>query len=161
MGRITKKINMKVLRKIAWIMLGVAGSGKSTWIKNNLGNGILVISKDGIREELGIINGTKKAIGNKEQEGEVTKIQKMRMEKAMLQGIPFVLDNTNLGKDLGGIVAELKRRGYKVVGVKINTPIETCIKRRPEIPKDILINMDRKLRELNLSIFDKIIEVEI
>ena len=150
---------MKVLRKTAWIMLGVAGSGKSTWIKENLRNGILVISKDGIREELGIINGTRKAIGNREQEEEVIRIQKMRIKDAVSRGIPFVLDNTNLGKDLGGIVAELKRRGYRVIGVKINTPVETCIKRRPEIPKDILINMDRKLRELNLSIFDKTIEV--
>ena len=140
-------------------MLGVAGSGKSTWIRENLGNGILVISKDGIREELGIIKGTKKAIGNKEQEEEVGKIQEQRIKEAMSKGIPFVLDNTNLGKDLGRIVAELKRRGYRVIGVKINTPIETCIKRRPEIPKDILINMDRKLGELNLSIFDKIIDM--
>ena len=70
---------MKVLRKTAWIMLGVAGSGKSTWIKENLGNGILVISKDQIREELGIINSTRKAIGNREQEEEVTRIQKERM----------------------------------------------------------------------------------
>lgn len=152
---------MKVLRKIAWIMLGVAGSGKSTWIKNNLGNGVKIISKDGIREELGIIKGTKKAIGNKEQEDKVRRIQEKRMEEAISQGSPFVLDNTNLGKDLGGIVAKLKRKGYKVVGVKINTPLETCMKRRPEIPREILTNMDRKLGELNLSIFDKIIEVEI
>ena len=71
---------MRVLRKIAWIMLGVAGSGKSTWIKNNLGNEVKIISKDGIREELGIIKGTKKAIGNKEQEDEVRRIQEKRME---------------------------------------------------------------------------------
>ena len=151
---------MRVLRKTAWIMLGVAGSGKSTWIKENLGNGILVISKDGIREELGIIKDTRKAIGNKEQEKEVGRIQEQRMKEAMSRKISFVLDNTNLGKDLGRIVGELKRRGYRVIGVKISTPVETCIKRRPEIPKDILINMDRKLKELNLSVFDKIIEIE-
>jgi predicted kinase len=31
---------MIILRKTSWIMLGVAGSGKSTWIKENLGDNV-------------------------------------------------------------------------------------------------------------------------
>jgi predicted kinase len=149
---------MRVLRKTAWIMLGVAGSGKSTWIKENLGNGILVISKDGIREELGIIRGEKKAIGNKEQEKKVQEIHDQRIRDAIRDGKSFVLDNTNLGKDLKDKVKELKEAGYKVIGVRINTPIDVCIKRRPEIPEKHLRNMDRKLKEIDTTIFDKLVE---
>lgn len=149
---------MVILRKTSWIMLGVAGSGKSTWIKENLGNNVLVISKDGIREELGIIKGNKKAIGTKEQEKKVQEIHNQRIKDAIREGKSFVLDNTNLGRDLKGRVGELKRAGYKVIGVRINTPIDVCIKRRPEIPEEHLRNMDRKLKEIDTTIFDKLVE---
>ena len=139
-------------------MLGVAGSGKSTWIKENLGNNVLVISKDGIREELGIIKGNKKAIGTKEQEREVQEIHDQRVRDAIREGKSFVLDNTNLGRDLKDRVEELRRAGYKVIGVRINTPIDVCIKRRPEIPEEHLRNMDRKLKEIDTTIFDKLVE---
>lgn len=150
---------MRILRKTAWIMLGIAGSGKSTWIKKNLGDDVKIISKDGIREELGIITGNKKAIGNKEQEEEVGRIQDQRIKDAVSQKIPFVLDNTNLGNHLSEIVRELKRKGYRVVGVKINTPLETCIKRRPEIPVSELTRMSEGMKNLDLTIFDNVIEV--
>ena len=149
---------MIILRKTSWIMLGVAGSGKSTWIKENLGNNVLVISKDGIREELGIIKGNRKAIGTKEQEKEVQEIHDQRVRDAIREGKSFVLDNTNLGRDLKDRVGELKRAGYKVIGVRINTPIDVCIKRRPEIPEEHLRNMDRKLKEIDTTIFDKLVE---
>ena len=139
-------------------MLGVAGSGKSTWIKENLGDNVLVISKDGIREELGIIKGNRKAIGTKEQEKEVQEIHDQRVRDAIREGKSFVLDNTNLGRDLKDRVGELKRAGYKVIGVRINAPIDVCIKRRPEIPEEHLRNMDRKLKEIDTTIFDKLVE---
>ena len=57
-------IHEKLERK-AYIMSGLPGSGKSTWIKKNLHN-VKVISKDLIRQYIGIMtNQNDKAIGDK------------------------------------------------------------------------------------------------
>ena len=48
----------------AYIMTGLPGSGKSTWIKQNIEDKVVVISKDLIRQDMGIITDQNvKAIG--------------------------------------------------------------------------------------------------
>ena len=55
-------------------MIGIPGSGKSTWIEKNLSRNIRIISKDQIRIDLGIMKDTRKAIGTKEEEEKVKDI---------------------------------------------------------------------------------------
>ena len=79
-----------------YIMIGLPGSGKSTWIKNNLPKNIEIVSKDLIRQDLGIIKDQDvKAIGNQEQEKEVKNIYHNKLEELLEQGKDFVIDNTN------------------------------------------------------------------
>lgn len=81
-------------------MIGIPGSGKSTWIKNNLPRNINIISKDQIRINLGIMEKTRKAIGTKEEEERVQKIYESLLSEALNSGKSFVIDNVNLGKKI-------------------------------------------------------------
>ena len=80
-----------------WIMVGLPGSGKSTYIKEVLPKSLDIISQDYIRQELGIMKDDEhKAIGNSEQEKEVTKICLERIDKEIEERHDFVIDNTNI-----------------------------------------------------------------
>lgn len=52
----------------------------------------------------------------------------------------------------------LKRLG--LIGVRINTPLNIIIKRRPEIPKDILSDMVKRSQRIDKNLFDKFIDVK-
>ena len=80
-----------------WIMVGLPGSGKSTYIKEELPKSVNIISQDYIRQELGIMKDDEhKAIGNSEQEKEVTRICLERIDKAITNRRDCVIDNTNI-----------------------------------------------------------------
>ena len=68
-----------------WIMVGLPGSGKSTYIKEELPKNIEIVNQDSIRVKLGIMKDDEhKAIGNSEQEKEVTKICLERIDKEIV-----------------------------------------------------------------------------
>lgn len=145
-----------------YIMIGLPGSGKSTWIKDNLDKDIEIISKDNIRKELGIMDEDQvKKIGDKEQEKEVKKIHNERFENALKEGKDIVLDNTNIGKTLTYILQKCHQYKATSIGVNIKTPKEVCMKRRENcIPKKVYDDMDKELKWLTKEDCDKIINVE-
>lgn len=82
-----------------YIMCGIPGSGKSTYIKDKLGD-IEVISRDIIRHELGYSSSVdEKIIGSREQEKRVTEVANERMIKLCEDNVDFVIDNMNLKYD--------------------------------------------------------------
>lgn len=145
-----------------YIMIGLPGSGKSTWIKDNLDKDIEIISKDNIRKELGIMDEDQvKKIGDKEQEKEVKKIHNERFENALKEGKDIVLDNTNIGKTLTYILQKSHQYKAETIGVNIKTSKEVCMKRRENcIPKKVYDDMDKELKWLTEEDCDKIINVE-
>lgn len=78
-----------------YVMVGVAGSGKSTYIKENY-EYLPVLSRDIIRTEIGLTG--EKPQGNKEQEDKVTEIFNGRLLEYCKKRQSFVIDNTNLKK---------------------------------------------------------------
>lgn len=145
-----------------YIMVGLPGSGKSTWIKNNLSKDIEIISKDNIRKELGIMSKDQiKKIGDKEQEKQVKKIHNERFETALKEGKDIVLDNTNIGKTLTYILQKSHQYKAETIGVNIKTDKETCMKRRENcISKEVYDNMEKELKWLTEKECDKIINIE-
>lgn len=145
-----------------YIMMGYPGSGKSTWIKENLPKDIEILSKDLIRKELGIMDDDNvKKIGDKEQEKEVKKIHNERLEELLKKGKDFVIDNTNIGKSVQYILQRSKYYNAKTIGVNIKTPLEVCMERRKDsIPKSVYDNFKKDLKWLTTKDCDKIINIE-
>lgn len=144
-----KNILSFILEKLSpfnvWIMVGLPGAGKSTYIKEKLPKLISIVSQDYIRQELGIMkDDIHKAIGTTEQEKEVTKINDERVEKLIKDRKDFVIDNTNIkvGR-VENYYNRLKKLGANVKIVIVDTPVEICIKRRNDcIPENVIKQMN-------------------
>ena len=151
-----------------YIMIGLPGSGKTTWIKENLPKDIEIVSKDLIRQDLGIIKDQNvKAIGDKEQEKEVKKIYHEKLEQLLKEGKDFVIDNTNIGSSLTHILNQINKHNKKSIskcssiGVNIKTPVEVCMKRRDNcIPKKVYDQMLQDFKYLTKDDVDEVINVE-
>lgn len=145
-----------------YIMIGIPGSGKSTWIKNNLSPDIPIVSRDIIRAELGFTRGVdEKAVCTKAQEEEVSKVERELVKTYIESGQSFVLDDTNTSRYAAEFIKGLRKLGnVNLIGVKMNTPLKICQERRKaQIPGRVLEGMEKRMRGLDYKIFDKIIEV--
>lgn len=143
-----KDIYSFILEKLSsfnvWIMCGLPGSGKSTYIKENLPNDIEIINQDSIRVELGIMdNINKKKIGNSEQEKEVKRINFERIDNCINNRKDFVVDNTNIKSGyVQNLYDRLKKVGANVKIIIIDTPVDICKERRKnDIPEKVIDDM--------------------
>lgn len=156
-----KNIISFILEKLSpfnvYIMVGLPGSGKSTWIKNNLPEDIEIINQDSIRIELGIMdNDEQKRIGNKEQEKEVSKINDERVEKLIKDRKDFVIDNTNVKAGrVENYYKRLKKAGANVKIILVDTDAKTCYDRRKkDIPENVINQMDMGVRKVKQQFKD-------
>jgi len=80
------------------VPIGLSGAGKSTWVKNNYPDAV-VISRDAIREELGYVKPGQKAVLSRQKEDRVSTVFNQRLTDAARDGSKtIVLDNLNLKK---------------------------------------------------------------
>ena len=80
------------------VPIGLSGAGKSTWIKENYPDAV-VISRDAIREELGYVKPGRKAVLSRQKEDKVSTVFNQRLTDAARDGSKtIVLDNLNLKK---------------------------------------------------------------
>lgn len=132
-------------------MVGIAGAGKSTWIKNNLPKGIKIVNQDQIRVDMGIMtNIDKKAIGSELEEQEVRKKNDQLINKYINSKTDFVVDNVNAsyGRILN-LYQRLKSKGANVKIVIIDTDVETCLRRRKDdIPEKIIRQMSMGIEKI-------------
>ena len=156
-----KNILSFILEKLSpfnvWIMVGLPGAGKSTYIKEKLPKSISIVSQDYIRQELGIMkDDIHKAIGTIEQEKEVTKINDERVEKLIKDRKDFVIDNTNVKAGrVENYYNRLKKLGANVKIVVVDTPVEICIKRRNDcIPENIIKQMNLGVQKVKQQFKD-------
>lgn len=84
------------------VMCGISGSGKSTWITQNL-QGVEVISLDDIRQE---INGKRACQKNL---GQVLQLAKSRLKKALADKRDVVWDATNIRFDHRKVICDFGR----------------------------------------------------
>ena len=116
-----------------------------TYIKEELPKSLDIISQDYIRQELGIMkDDDHKAIGNSEQEKEVTRICLERIDKAIKDRRDFVIDNTNIKTGrVENYYSKLNKAGANVKIVIIDTPKDVCKKRRNDcIPEKVIDDME-------------------
>lgn len=129
------------------VMIGLPGSSKSTIIKNNgWDKDHCVISRDIIREKIGISKNGEKALGNLEQELLVTEIFDSQFKKVLSEHKNIVIDNINLRRAY--------RDHYKKLAEKYNVywhyiycqtkDLSINESRRPEISNNVFIDMINK-----------------
>lgn len=129
-------------------MIGLPGSGKSTWCNEM---GLPTISRDTIREEMGIVQSGKKGVGTKTQEDDISK----EIERQIIEAIgirkEFAIDNTNLKRSYRenfiNIIKKYDIYGdYSIKYVVMDIPLETCMQRRDgQIPTHVMKRMDEDM----------------
>lgn len=142
-------------------MVGLPGSGKSTWIKNSLPANIPVISRDIIRHRLGFTKSVdQKAVLSKDKEDTVTEYEMGMIHNYLAQGNDIVIDDINTGKYRKGMIQFLRDNGAEVIGVRMNTSLDTCIKRRDgQISPEVMQNINKRMIPLDESEVDSVIDV--
>ena len=154
-GRYSSKKKLDV-----YVLIGLPGSGKSTWVKDNDIDNSVVISRDLIRVELGYCKDDEKFIGNTEQENVVTEMFNQRMVDCASEGKTLILDNMNNRREY--------RDGYKklLTDYDVNWIYVYCeaptldvniYRRQGQIPGDSFRNMVNRFDMPHYSEYDKLI----
>jgi predicted kinase len=118
----------------ALITFGLPGSGKSTWISNNVHSHELVVSADEIKREFDGYSD--------ENHSEFYKLavdiaeQRVYNLVALKQLIVFDTGSINSNYSVR-ILKHLKKLGYAINLVIFNTPIEVCIERDRDRPQSV------------------------
>lgn len=143
----------------AYLMVGIPGAGKTTWIANNLHSDIPIISRDMIRAELGFTTSVdEKKVLSHLQEQEVTRLENNKIKELSAERKSFAIDDTNTGRYRSKMIQLLRSYGMKVVGVFIDTPIDICIaRRRNQISETRMRKIYAELKPLQPSEVDEII----
>lgn len=120
------------------LLVGLPRSGKSTWIKENCGNAV-VVSNDWIREE---ILGTHYS---KNANAIIWTIADAALRIVLGQGKDAIYDGVNLTKETRKFYIDLARQyNARIKIVLIITPLEICMERNKngnKLPDDVLERM--------------------
>lgn len=144
---------------VAFVMCGIPGAGKSTWVKENHPD-LVMISRDIIRAELGhTANADEKAVLSNSIENEVTREEYSKIAKCVKQKRSFIVDDTNTNpKYRNNLIETLKSYGVYIVGVNVVTPLNICIERRAgQIPEIAMIKLYERQVPLQSSDVDELI----
>lgn len=126
-----------------YIMCGISGSGKSSWITNNL-PGFDIISLDDIREEL---NGKREC---QKSRGQMLQLAKTRLKDALAKKRNVVWDATNIRKDFRNVLCSLgENYGALITFVAFQLPHSSLLannrNRASSVPDEIIHQQISKL----------------
>lgn len=140
-----------------YLMVGMPGAGKSTWCKKNHPD-IEVVSRDIIRAELDYTKSADhKAVLTKEQEEEVTEYQNNKIDELCSKGESFIIDDTNTSRFRKAMIDRLHKNGAKVIGIFLDTDLETCIERRKgQIPEVVMRKIHKNMVPIKRSEVDEL-----
>lgn len=123
----------------AYVMCALPGSGKDTYIKNNLSQ-IPMVSIDELRRERKVKRGDSKS------EGQVYQEIKDMCKVHMRDRRDFVFNATNITKDMRGkVIKEFEEYGAKVIVIYIEVPYKKLLQqnnnREYKVPEKVVEDM--------------------
>ena len=146
-------------KSTVFVMVGLPGAGKNTYIEKNKRPFDEVVSRDDIRAELGYCNEGDKVVLPKEQEDEVTKIFDSRLVQYVKEGKDVWINNINIKRKYRDALKALLK-GYPVewVYVYVEAPtIEDNERRRPTFQEGVIRSMIETLDWPQPEEFDEFI----
>ena len=147
---------------IVYIMSGLPGSGKSTYVKNNFPD-LPIVSRDLIRYQLHYTKSIEeKRVLDRYAETRVTAEEYLQMNKYLTQGMSFVIDDMNNGKYRKGLIDIIRSfDNTYVIGINIDTPPEICSQRREgQIPKENIYKLYEKRIPIQEDEVDEVINIK-
>lgn len=125
-----------------YLMCGLPGAGKSTYVKENFSN-IVILSKDDISCELGMYDSSThgiKRIRTASEEKQISDILNQRLIECCENNLDCVIDDINLTKKhRNWYLEKIKPYNPHIVIIYINTPSDICAERRKgEIPMEVV-----------------------
>ena len=143
---------------ILYMMIGIPGSGKSTYAKNNIREA-KIISTDAIREEL---------YGDSNIQGDGYRIFSIafdRMYNLLNKGENVVFDAMNLKRRDRKNVMKKAPEGTKFIAVFLDTPLDESVKRNNKrsrnVPEDIISDKQKRLQPPHIEEgFSEIIRIK-
>ena len=155
---------MKILRNKpkCYVLIGLPGSGKSTWCKNNYPN-LPIVSRDIIRSELGYTKDPdKKRVLSRAQEEIITNKENELIKQLAREKKDFIIDDTNIKREYRlRLIKLLRELGVYIVAVYFKTPLNVCIQRRSDqIDPEIMKRLGKAITKPEPQEYDKLIEVK-
>ena len=133
-------------RKInVYVMVGLPGAGKDTWIANNLPEAHKVVCRDDIRAELGMCNAGDKIVGTREQENLVSALFDTKLKEYARAGEDIAINNINLRKKY--------RLGYKQTLKDFDVNWIYVVVEAP----DLDTNQERRKGQIPPEVFDRMV----
>lgn len=128
-----------------YMMIGLPGSGKSTFAKHLASSGAEILSSDQIREELG-------CIGDMSRNKEVFSILRERLSEKIKYS-DIVLDCTNTRKE--GRSNLLRDIEANKIGIYLNRDLEVCKRNNQQrdrvVPESVIHHMNDRLQPPELA----------
>lgn len=146
-----------------YVMIGLPGAGKDTWIANNLPNTHKVVCRDDIRAELGFCNAGEKIVGSYQQENLVSAVFDQKLKEYARAGEDIAINNINLKKKYRmGYKRTLADFDVKWIYVVVEAPdLETNKKRREgQIPPEVFDRLVASYQPPTPDEYDEIIRVK-
>lgn len=140
-----------------YIMVGLPGSGKDTWIKANIPE-VTMLSRDNIRTEIGIEG--EKPFGTEEQENEVTRILNERLVECCKNRQDCVVNNTNVSKKRRKEILDLilpYNPRVVIVYVEAPTLADNVERRKNQVSKKVIRRMCNSFEFPEFSEYDTLI----
>ena len=128
-----------------YVMIGLPGAGKDTWIANNLPNTHKVVCRDDIRAELGLCNVGEKIVASYQQENLVSSIFDQKLKEYARAGEDIVINNINLKKKY--------RMGYKRTLADFDVNWIYVVVEAP----DLDTNKERRKGQIPPEVFDRMV----